>query len=76
MIYSLRLATLWKRAAIFICVSDFIRQRALELGYPSDKLRVHYIGIDRRLFKPSGTVRIHEWSYSSGAWWKEKAFAA
>ena len=57
MIYSLRLATLWKRAAIFICVSDFIRQRALELGYPSDKLRVHYIGIDRRLFKPSGTVR-------------------
>jgi colanic acid/amylovoran biosynthesis glycosyltransferase len=57
MIYSLRLATLWKRAAIFICVSDFIRQRALELGYPSDKLRVHYIGIDRRLFKPSDTVR-------------------
>ena len=57
MIYSLRLTTLWKRAAIFICVSDFIRQRALELGYPSDKLHVHYIGIDRRLFKPSGTVR-------------------
>ena len=56
-IYSLRLRTLWKRAAIFICVSDYIRERALEIGYPSAKLRVHYTGIDRRLFKPPVTAR-------------------
>jgi glycosyltransferase involved in cell wall biosynthesis len=56
-LYSLRLPILWKRAGVFICVSDFIRQRALQIGYPSVKLRVHYIGVDRQLFKPSGLPR-------------------
>lgn len=56
-LYSLRLAQLWRRASIFICVSDFIRQRAIQLGYPAAKLRVHYIGVDRRLFKPSDQPR-------------------
>jgi colanic acid/amylovoran biosynthesis glycosyltransferase len=57
MVYSLRLPTLWKRASLFICVSEFVRKRALELGYPAEKLRVHYIGVDRRLFKPSTQPR-------------------
>ena len=57
MVYSLRLATLWQRANLFICVSEFIRQRALQLGYPAAKLRVHYIGVDRSLFKPSAQRR-------------------
>jgi colanic acid/amylovoran biosynthesis glycosyltransferase len=57
MIYSLRLPMLWKSTGVFICVSDFIRQRALQLGYPSAKLRVHYIGVDRQLFRPSTEAR-------------------
>ena len=40
-------------AAKLICVSKFIRDRALEAGFPEEKLCVHHIGIDRRLFSPS-----------------------
>ena len=50
-------ADLYKRlgeqAAGFLCVSEFIRDRALEAGFPAHKLIVHYIGIDRELFAPS-----------------------
>jgi|HubBroStandDraft_1064217.scaffolds.fasta_scaffold28174_2 colanic acid/amylovoran biosynthesis glycosyltransferase len=56
-LYRLRLQTLWHRAALFICVSEFIRQRVLQMGYPANKLRVHYIGTDRRHFKPSNQPR-------------------
>jgi glycosyltransferase involved in cell wall biosynthesis len=41
-------------AARVICVSKFIRDRALEAGLPAEKLIVHYIGIDRELFASSG----------------------
>jgi glycosyltransferase involved in cell wall biosynthesis len=44
---------LGKEALYFICVSEFIRDRALEAGFPPQKLLVHYIGIDRGLFSPS-----------------------
>jgi glycosyltransferase involved in cell wall biosynthesis len=42
---------LWKRAARFLCVSEFIRQKAIEGGFPAEKLEVHYIGIDLRNFR-------------------------
>jgi glycosyltransferase involved in cell wall biosynthesis len=52
-------ADLYKRlaeqASLFVCVSRFIRDRALEAGFPSQKLLVHYIGIDRDLFSPSAS---------------------
>jgi colanic acid/amylovoran biosynthesis glycosyltransferase len=41
-----------KNATLFLCVSDFIRRQAIEAGFPSEKLLVHYIGIDRTLFYP------------------------
>ncbi len=44
---------LWKRASLFLCVSEFIRQKALVAGFPADKLRVHYTGIDFRFFAPT-----------------------
>jgi colanic acid/amylovoran biosynthesis glycosyltransferase len=47
---------LGKEASLFICVSKFIRDRALEAGFPAHKLVVHYIGIDRGLFSPSTTT--------------------
>jgi glycosyltransferase involved in cell wall biosynthesis len=42
---------LWERAARFLCVSEFIRQKALDGGFPAEKLEVHYIGIDLREFR-------------------------
>jgi len=41
---------LWQRAKKFICVSEALKERAIATGFPEDKLRVHYIGIDPRLF--------------------------
>lgn len=37
---------LQRRGAVFLCVSEFIRQAALARGFPEEKLRLHYIGID------------------------------
>jgi colanic acid/amylovoran biosynthesis glycosyltransferase len=42
-----------EQASLFLCVSNFIRERAIEAGFPSHKLLVHSIGIDRGLFSPS-----------------------
>ncbi len=44
---------LWERASLFLCVSNFIRDKAVEAGFPKEKLRVHSIGIDRDLFRPA-----------------------
>ncbi len=44
---------LWRRAHLFLCVSEFIRQKAIEAGFPSEKLTVHYIGVDCEKFKAS-----------------------
>jgi colanic acid/amylovoran biosynthesis glycosyltransferase len=41
---------------VFICVSRFIKQKALEAGIPESKLRVHYIGVNLELFTPSDNV--------------------
>ena len=51
-IYLARRQRLWQRASIFACVSEFIRRKALESGFPPTKLLVHYIGIDLSFFQP------------------------
>ena len=48
-----RYKRLGEEASLFICVSAFIRERAIEAGFPAQKLLVHYIGIDRELFSLS-----------------------
>jgi glycosyltransferase involved in cell wall biosynthesis len=45
-----RYRKLWEQASLFLCVSAFIRKRALERSFPASKLRVQYIGVDERLF--------------------------
>lgn len=40
-----------------IAVSDFVRGRLLELGYPPSRLLRHYVGIDTSLFKPRDVAR-------------------
>jgi len=36
---------LWDTASVFLCVSESIRKKAAEAGFPSDKLRIQYNGI-------------------------------
>ena len=44
---------LWRRASLFLCVSQYIREKALRAGFPEEKLRVHYTGVNCRSFSPS-----------------------
>jgi glycosyltransferase involved in cell wall biosynthesis len=50
---------LWSRASLFVCVSESIRLKALESGFPEEKLWVHSIGIDLDFFR-SGDAREKE----------------
>lgn len=47
-----RRAELQREGALFLCVSEFIRQAALARGFPAERLRVHYIGIDCSRIEP------------------------
>jgi colanic acid/amylovoran biosynthesis glycosyltransferase len=42
---------LGREASLFLCVSEFIRSRAIAVGLPEEKLRVHYIGVDLQQFQ-------------------------
>jgi colanic acid/amylovoran biosynthesis glycosyltransferase len=53
-----RYRQLGEGASALICVSKFIRDRALEAGFPAHKLLVHYIGIDRNVFSPSTSAEL------------------
>jgi glycosyltransferase involved in cell wall biosynthesis len=44
--YPLQRRQLAKRGDLFLCSSAFIRDRLLALGFPSERTRVHYIGVD------------------------------
>ena len=45
-----------REGALFLCVSKFIRQRVLELGFPADRTCLHYTGVDTEAFSPSENV--------------------
>jgi colanic acid/amylovoran biosynthesis glycosyltransferase len=45
-IYQQRLAALKEKAALFICVSNFIREQLLTRGFPPEKLVVHRYGVE------------------------------
>lgn len=51
-LYLARREELWEHAALFLCVSEHLREKAIEVGFPKEKLRAHYIGIDRTAFTP------------------------
>lgn len=52
-----RYKDLWRKASTFVCVSEFIRRRAADAGFPEEKLRVLYIGVDRGVFRPQTEPR-------------------
>ncbi len=45
-IFQRRLPALLREAALFICVSEFIRDELLARGFPPDKLLVHRYGVE------------------------------
>ena len=48
--------TLQRDGALFLTCSEYVRQRALEIGYPPDRTLVHYIGTDVQRFHPEPVV--------------------
>ncbi len=62
-VYLQRRSALWGRASVFVCVSEFVRQKALERGFPEEKLWVHRIGIDVDFFW-SDTARANSGSHA------------
>jgi colanic acid/amylovoran biosynthesis glycosyltransferase len=61
--YSVSALKLGERAEKLICVSEFIKEKALEFGFPENLLIRHYIGIDSAAMTPvvwrgQGPVRI------------------
>ena len=41
-----------KEGDLFICVSEFIRKKVIEMGFPENKTITHYIGIDTNSIQP------------------------
>ncbi|MHB1240956.1 MAG: glycosyltransferase, partial [Gammaproteobacteria bacterium] len=44
--YPLFRKRLARQGDLFLCVSSFIRERVLALGFPEERTHVHYIGVD------------------------------
>lgn len=55
-VYLRRREALKQEAHLFIAVSKFIKEKLLEQGYPSNKVVVHYIGVDIDTFQPDLSV--------------------
>jgi glycosyltransferase involved in cell wall biosynthesis len=54
-----RRKSLMERTSLFLCISEFIREKAIECGYPREKLWVNPTGIDLDSFQPD-TVAARE----------------
>jgi glycosyltransferase involved in cell wall biosynthesis len=53
----IRRTELCRRGDLFLCVSEFVKRKALEKGFPADRLLVHHIGIDTETLVPVHTDR-------------------
>lgn len=54
--YVRRKQKLVRKAALFLAVSDFVRQKLLARGFPTEKTRVHYIGVDTEFFQADPAI--------------------
>ncbi|WP_044561242.1 glycosyltransferase [Azospirillum sp. B4] len=50
--YPLFRGQLARQGDLFLCVSAFIRERVLAMGFPAERTRVHYIGVDSQAVQP------------------------
>jgi colanic acid/amylovoran biosynthesis glycosyltransferase len=56
-VYLRKREQLWESASTFLCISDFIREKAIAAGFPEHKLRVLYTGTDMKMFQPEKSPR-------------------
>jgi colanic acid/amylovoran biosynthesis glycosyltransferase len=54
--YSLDRAKLRDGGQFFLAVSQFIRRKLLDQGFPEDRLLVHYIGVDRNFYSENPKI--------------------
>lgn len=54
--YMRRRHVLASKGQLFIAVSQFLKGKLLERGFPEDKVVVHYIGVDTEFFRPDPAV--------------------
>lgn len=47
---------LFRHGSMFVCVSEYVRRRAVEWGYPEERIRVLPIGVDVELIQPAPPV--------------------
>jgi colanic acid/amylovoran biosynthesis glycosyltransferase len=47
---------LWQRASLFLCVSNYIREKAIRAGFPEEKIVVQYTGMNCSAFTPNLSV--------------------
>lgn len=45
-----------REASLFLAVSEFVRGKLIEQGFPPEKIDVHYVGVDTELFAPDSSV--------------------
>lgn len=50
--YQHRRRQLQRSGRLFLAVSEHIRQKMIERGYPADRIRTHYIGVDVDRLRP------------------------
>lgn len=46
-----------RQGDLFLCISSFIRERVLAMGFPEERTYVHYIGVDTAAIRPR---EVHE----------------
>jgi colanic acid/amylovoran biosynthesis glycosyltransferase len=71
-IFKRRLPALWREAALFICVSDFIRDQLVARGFPGDKLVVHRFGVNFDLPQDADDVRHDRYVLFAGRFVEKK----
>ncbi|WP_299410953.1 glycosyltransferase [Acaryochloris sp. IP29b_bin.148] len=55
-VYLRRRETLKAKVQLFLCVSEFIKNKLINQGFPEDRLLVHYIGVDTNLYQADITA--------------------
>jgi glycosyltransferase involved in cell wall biosynthesis len=51
-LYPIFRARLARSGNLFLCASNFLRERVLAMGFPAERTRVHYVGIDSQTIMP------------------------
>jgi len=59
-LYTFREDELMEKGDKFIAVSDFLRRKALERGYKSDKVITHYTGINVKAYQKHSNINLEE----------------